>query len=121
TSRARPSAPTSAPSPTGRPTRWVRARHRGAHLKGRQAARQRGRPKSPSDLRFSSSVTRTHPHSRTGARSDPDDLTFIRRAKQKRKQGVGPIQSVVLTERKPRDDPSRAGVVGGGVGVGLVL
>ena len=61
-SRCRPSAPTSAPSPTGRPTRWVRARHRGAHLKGRQAAQQRGRPQAPDDLRFSSSVTRTHQH-----------------------------------------------------------
>jgi transposase len=41
-------------------------RHRGAHLQGRLCGKQRGRPPSPSSLRFSSSVTRTHPHSRKG-------------------------------------------------------
>jgi transposase len=61
---ARPSAsspasersPTSAPSPTGNGRRQRRApaRHRGAHLMGRQAAKQRGRAK-PQALRFSSS------------------------------------------------------------------
>jgi transposase len=45
----------------------------------------RGRPPSPSDLRFSSSVTRTHQHSPTGARPDPHDLTFIRRAVEERR------------------------------------
>ena len=39
----------------------VRARHRGAHLQGRLCGKQRGRPPSPSGLRFSSSVTRTPP------------------------------------------------------------
>ena len=57
----KPSVPTNAPSKTGRPRSWVRARHRGAHLKGRLAAKQRGRPQSPSDLRFSS-VSHPHPN-----------------------------------------------------------
>ena len=60
-SHCKPSAPTNAPSTTGRPRSWVRARHRGAHLKGRLAAKQRGRPQSPSDLRFSS-VSHPHPN-----------------------------------------------------------
>src|SRR4051812_22942169 len=45
--------------PTGRPTRSVRARHRGAHLKGRLAAQQRGRPQSPAICALAPSVTRT--------------------------------------------------------------
>ena len=79
TSHSKRSAPTNAPSPTGRPARRVRARHRGAHLKGRQAAKQRGRRPSPSDLRFSSSVTRTHHDSATGGPPGPAHLTFMRR------------------------------------------
>ncbi|MEX2195399.1 MAG: IS110 family transposase [Thermoleophilaceae bacterium] len=56
---AKPSAATDGSSATGRPRRRVRARHRGAHLKGPRRAKQRGRPQSPRRLRFSSSVTRT--------------------------------------------------------------
>jgi hypothetical protein len=96
---------TNAPWPTGRPTKRARARHRGAHHKGRQAAQQRGRPPSPSDLRFSSSVTRTQPHSPTGARSDPHDLTFIRRAKQH--SGSDDSFAWITTALQPRRAPGR--------------
>jgi transposase len=56
-SPARPRPPTNAPSPTGsgrRRRRRAPARHRGAHLMGRQAAKQRDRTQ-PQVLRFSSS------------------------------------------------------------------
>ena len=56
-SPARARSPTSARSPTGGPTtreRRAPARHRGAHLVGRQAAKQRDRHQ-PQGLRFSSS------------------------------------------------------------------
>ena len=54
--RPRPRPPTGARSPTGNERRKerARARHRGAHLVGRQAAKQRGRSK-PLGLLFSSS------------------------------------------------------------------
>ena len=47
--RSRPRPPTGAWSPTGRPAgpRWVRARHRSAHLRGPRRARPRGRPQAP--------------------------------------------------------------------------
>ena len=41
--------------------RGARARHRGAHLKGRLSGKQRGRPHCPRRLHFSTSVTRTPP------------------------------------------------------------
>ena len=68
---SRPSTPTGGWSATGKPTgrRRVRARHRGAHLKGPRRAKPRGRPQAPDGLRFSSSVTRTQPDSRKGARA----------------------------------------------------
>ena len=46
----RPSRPTNAPLPTGKPPpqqRWARARHRGAHHKGPRKAKPRGRPQAP--------------------------------------------------------------------------
>jgi hypothetical protein len=58
----RPRPPTDAASATGTPHRQrgrAPARHRGAHLKGRQAAKQRGRTQ-PQVLRFSSSSTDAH-------------------------------------------------------------
>jgi transposase len=62
----KPRLPTSARSATGmRPRRRERApaRQRGAHLVGRQAAKQRGRSKPPG-LRFSWSSTGAHQNSR---------------------------------------------------------
>ena len=85
-SRCRPSAPTNAPSTTGRPRRRARARHRGAHLKGRQAAKQRGRPQSPSVCALAPSVTRARTALSHRSASDPDDLTFIRRPLRQRRR-----------------------------------
>ena len=82
-SPAKPSSPTSAPSPTGSQPR-ARARHRDAHHKGPRRASSAARHQSQT-LRSSSSspapartVTRSRPRVQT-------DLTFIRRAKEQRK------------------------------------
>ncbi len=56
----------------------VRARHRGAHLEGRQAAKQRGRLRSPRGLLFSSSSPAPKPNSPKGGYVRAD-LTFILR------------------------------------------
>ena len=78
-----PRTPTSASPPTGPPAgrqrRRAPARHRGAHLRGRQHGKQRGRPK-PQNLRFSSSVTDAHHKSATKDTSARGHLTFIRTA-----------------------------------------
>jgi transposase len=83
TSRSKPSAPTNAPSPTGKPRqRWARARHRGAHHNGPHRAKPRGRPQAPdicTSLR--QSLAPTH-DDRAGGPAPQADLTFIRRAKQ---------------------------------------
>ena len=63
-------------------TKWVRARHRGAHHKGRPAAQQRGRPQSPNDLRSSSSSPAPAQTVAKRIALDHNDLTFIRRAKE---------------------------------------
>jgi hypothetical protein len=69
------SAATAAWLPTGRPRGpgMVRAPHRGAHLVGRLAAKQRGRDQ-PQTLRFSSRSTRTNRKSRKGGSEGESDL-----------------------------------------------
>ena len=69
-------------SPTGKPParrKRVRARHRGAHLKGPRRAKPRGRPRKPQGLLFATSVTRTHRKFPQGAPRVHVHLTFIRR------------------------------------------
>jgi transposase len=77
-SHCRPNAPTNARSTTARRARWVRARHRAAHLMARQASTSRGRPQALS-LRFDSSSPAP-----TSSLPPPEltqqlHLTFIRR------------------------------------------
>ena len=82
-SHSKPSAPTNARSTTARRARWVRARHRAAHLVARQASKSRGRPQAHS-LRFDSSSpapTGTLPRQEAAEQAD---LTFIRRPKKER-------------------------------------
>src|SRR3954454_3991018 len=74
----KPRSPIDGSSPTGRRPgrRWVRARHRGAPLKGPRRAKPRGRPSSPrtcASLRRSPAPT---PHSRKGAWTGQDALDF---------------------------------------------
>ena len=68
----------------GPPEERVRARHRGAHLKGPRRAKPRGRLASPKPaLRF---VSHPHPtHSRKGAPRPSSHLTFIRRSSRARR------------------------------------
>ena len=84
-SLSRPRPPTGARSVTGmRPRQRERApaRHRGAHLMGRQAAKQRGRSKPPG-LRFSWSSTGARVElSQIGGGASRVDLTFMRRPKR---------------------------------------
>ena len=84
-SLGRPRPPTDAASATGRRPRQrerAPARHRGAHLVGRQAAKQRGRSKPPG-LRFSWSSTGARAElSQIGGGASRVDLTFMRRPKR---------------------------------------
>jgi transposase len=70
TSPPKPSSPTAASSKTGNRRSRARVPHRGAHLVGRQAAKQRGR-RQPHLLRFSSRSPAPTPNSRKGAASRP--------------------------------------------------
>ena len=98
-SRCRPSAPTSAPSPTGS-RRRARARQRAAHLVVPRRNRSRGRQQGPS-LRFDSSSlapARTFPRQMV---DDQANLTFIRRPKQQ----PGPSRVSVLLPRDCGTEP----------------
>jgi transposase len=67
----RPSSPTGGSSRTGSPrSTGARVPHRGAHLVGRQAAKQRGR-RQPHLLRFSTRSPAPNPNSRKGAADRP--------------------------------------------------
>ena len=77
-SPCRPSAPTNAPSTTARRARWVRARHRAAHLMARQASKSRGRPQALR-LRFDSSSPAPTPSLPPPELAQQLHLTFIRR------------------------------------------
>ena len=91
-SLGRPRPPTGARSATGRRPRQrerAPARHRGAHLVGRQAAKQRGRSKPPGLLFSSSSTGARAELSQIGGGASRDDLTFMRRPKRLLRQPGG--------------------------------
>ena len=85
TSSSRPNPLTAGWSPTGK--QRVRARHRGAHLKGPRRAKPRGRPQAPdacASLRQSPAPTE---HSPTKEVHQPQPLTFIPTTTRSQRRG----------------------------------
>ncbi len=101
-SPSRPRPPIGAASATGRPPRRrerAPARHRGAHLVGRQATKQRGRTK-PQRLRFSSSSPApTETLRKEEVDQSSEGLTFMRRPRR---------SSATAAHSLPLSDPLQA-------------